>query len=718
MKFSLPSLRTLTARGSRPLRFVSIRSKILLVPAAALAGFMAYALVTGWLASRNADNVERLAASTFPVLANVADVNQGLVEVQSTFTQALGDHDEFLIEEAQALAAASRTKLAEISTLEPALKPGVDEYLTQWDRYVTLSATAVRGVISGTGDMAELQRLAGEKQEAFQAIRDALAGFRTQQTESFVAALTATSASANRTAAIGIGVVVMLALLLGLASLLVDHAIREPIENLSKAIDEVALGRFSTAIGYEGNDAVAQMCSRFAALLRDLNAAIGATNKVVAAVAAGDFSQRIEAQLPGDLGTLKAGVNASADSVALTMNALDHVMDSMGGGNFGARMDERVQGDSRRKVDAAMASLQAALDAINHVMTAAAQGDFSQRIEIALVGDLDGIRNSVNGSMAAVHDAFGQISRVARALAAGDLSQRASGSFAGSLAEVTGALNEATDNLAGVIRDLTAVAAEVHNGAGEIAGGNGDLSARTERQAASLEESAAAIQSLLESVRRTADAARDSTRITEQALGQAREGTEVVKKAVVSMAAITAASDKIADIIGLIDSIAFQTNLLALNAAVEAARAGEQGRGFAVVANEVRSLAHRTAESAREIRGLIATTRERVSEGDKLVGRSGAMLEQIADSSGRIADLARDSAAATEQQADGLSQISQAVSDLESSNQQNSALVEEVAASSTALSEQSARLRNMVERFRLESEWTDNAAQHAETAAA
>jgi methyl-accepting chemotaxis protein len=239
-------------------------------------------------------------------------------------------------------------------------------------------------------------------------------------------------------------------------------------------------------------------------------------------------------------------------------------------------------------------------------------------------------------------------------------------------------------------------------GVDDIAHGNSDLSTRTERQASALEESAASIEALLQSAEAAADNSRETSEITLQAAGVARTGADVVRQAGASMGAITDASRRIADIIGLIDSIAFQTNLLSLNAAVEAARAGEHGRGFAVVANEVRSLAHRTAESAKQIRGLISSTGERVNEGNRLVGESARQLETITSSSENIAKLAKEAAQSAHTQSTGLKQISQAICDLESVNQQNSALVEEVAASSAALSERASKLRTAVARFRLD----------------
>jgi methyl-accepting chemotaxis protein len=379
-------------------------------------------------------------------------------------------------------------------------------------------------------------------------------------------------------------------------------------------------------------------------------------------------------------------------------------MDAMAAGNFSARMRSDVEGESRRKVDKAMTLLQESLQALAATMSAAAEGDFSRRIETELPGDLDKLKRAVNLSLDGLDAAFAEISATTQALAHSDLTRRAQGQFSGSLGELTEALNNSLDNLAQVIQSVADTADEVNAGVEEIAKGNADLSERTERQAAALEESASSIEELLATARGTADNCRQTSEITNRASEDSKQGAEVVQKAGKSMGAIIAASKSISEIIGLIDSVAFQTNLLALNAAVEAARAGEHGRGFAVVASEVRALAQRTTASAKEIRNLIAVSGERVAEGNSLVDQSSLMLEGIARSSENIAQLTREVTNSVQEQTSGLQQISKAINDLESVNQQNSALVTEVAASSSSLTERAARLRQMVGAFRVRDE--------------
>jgi methyl-accepting chemotaxis protein len=209
------------------------------------------------------------------------------------------------------------------------------------------------------------------------------------------------------------------------------------------------------------------------------------------------------------------------------------------------------------------------------------------------------------------------------------------------------------------------------------------------------------MEQLAGTVRQNTENAQQADTLAQGASEVAQRGGRAVGEVVETMQDITTSSGKIAEIVGVIDGIAFQTNILALNAAVEAARAGEHGRGFAVVANEVRSLARRTTESAKQIRGLISSTGERVNEGNRLVGESARQLEAITASSENIAKLSKEAAQSAQEQSNGLKQISQAIGDLESVNQQNSALVEEVAASSASLAERADKLRAAVARFKL-----------------
>ena len=237
---------------------------------------------------------------------------------------------------------------------------------------------------------------------------------------------------------------------------------------------------------------------------------------------------------------------------------------------------------------------------------------------------------------------------------------------------------------------------------GEIADGNNDLSSRTEEAAASLEQTAAAMDELSATVANNADSARQATQVATLASEAAHKGGAVVAQVVSTMGEITASSHKMADIIGVIDSIAFQTNILALNAAVEAARAGEQGRGFAVVASEVRALAGRSAEAAKEIKHLIATSVDNVAQGCTQVEKAGSTMDEIVVSVRRVSDIMGEISSASSDQTHGIEQINQAMVQMDQVTQSNAALVEEAAAAAQSLERQAQALVHTVSVFRLE----------------
>jgi len=239
-------------------------------------------------------------------------------------------------------------------------------------------------------------------------------------------------------------------------------------------------------------------------------------------------------------------------------------------------------------------------------------------------------------------------------------------------------------------------------GAEEISQGNANLSQRTEEQSSSLEETASSMEEMTSTVKQNADNAGQANQLAIAARDQAEKGGSVVGNAVKAMAEINEASKKIADIIGVIDEIAFQTNLLALNAAVEAARAGEQGRGFAVVATEVRSLAGRSATAAKEIKGLIQDSVKKVEDGSVLVTESGQTLEQIVMSVKKVSDIVAEIAAASREQSAGIEQVNSAVMQMDEMTQQNAALVEQATAASQSMAEQAGELTRMMGRYRVD----------------
>jgi methyl-accepting chemotaxis protein len=299
---------------------------------------------------------------------------------------------------------------------------------------------------------------------------------------------------------------------------------------------------------------------------------------------------------------------------------------------------------------------------------------------------------------------------VARKVAEGDLTQQIDIRGRDEVGHLLLALAAMTEQLRETIAGVRASVESVNAASGEIASGNVDLSVRTEQTAANLEKTASAIAELTNTVAQSADTAVQASQLASSAAEAAQHGGEVVQQVVNSMAQITASSRKIADIIGVIDGIAFQTNILALNAAVEAARAGEQGRGFAVVAAEVRGLAQRSADAAKEIKALIGTSVQNVETGSAQVAQAGQSMQEIVDSVRRVNDLIGEISAAAAEQRDGINEVHKAVGSLDQMTQQNAALVEESSAAATSMRDQAERLAQTVARFKVGSNWNHLAA--------
>jgi methyl-accepting chemotaxis protein len=349
--------------------------------------------------------------------------------------------------------------------------------------------------------------------------------------------------------------------------------------------------------------------------------------------------------------------------------------------------------DTTAQVKSALA-LDEAVKETQQVLRAVLGGANDQRISTAgKSGQLKALADAVNSLIDSVLSSVGETQKVVQSAIDGDLTRRISlAGKTGHFHALSMSVNSLIENIMGVVRDVKFAAGEVFGSSDEISRGNSNLSQRTEQQAAALEETASSMEEMTTTVKQNADNAAQANQLASAARSQAEKGGTVVSEAVLAMQSINVASKKIADIIGVIDEIAFQTNLLALNAAVEAARAGDQGRGFAVVASEVRSLASRSAAAAKEIKTLIQDSVGRVEHGTKLVDDSGHTLTEIVASVKKVSDIVSEIAQASSEQATGIEQVNKAVTAMDEGTQQNAALVEQASAAAESLLDQARQL--------------------------
>jgi methyl-accepting chemotaxis protein len=289
-------------------------------------------------------------------------------------------------------------------------------------------------------------------------------------------------------------------------------------------------------------------------------------------------------------------------------------------------------------------------------------------------------------------------------LANGDLTETISNEYSGTFGQLKDDSNATVAQLTETISRIKEAADTINTASKEIASGNTDLSQRTEEQASSLEETAASMEQLTSTVKQNAENARQANQLALGASDIAAKGGDVVNQVVHTMSSISESSRKIADIISVIDGIAFQTNILALNAAVEAARAGEQGRGFAVVASEVRNLAQRSAAAAKEIKTLIGDSVDKVTVGTELVDKAGKTMEEVVNAVKRVTDIMGEITAASSEQSQGIEQVNTAITQMDDVTQQNAALVEQAAAAAESMEEQARELSQLMSTFKLTGE--------------
>ncbi|MCU1125102.1 MCP four helix bundle domain-containing protein [Stenotrophomonas maltophilia] len=506
-----------------------------------------------------------------------------------------------------------------------------------------------------------------------------------------------------------IAAVVLLVVVAATLAVVISRAVVGPLGKAVNAIQAVARGDLTVTTQSTGKDEAGRMLAATTEMTAMLRRFSEQTQLMAQMHAGPDISHRIPEDFPGVYGQLASGINTVIfEHLDAIRDAID-VLNQYATGNLAP--DARRLPGSRailhESMDAAKASLLAINTQIQQLASAAAAGDFSQRGDAQRFDhDFRVMIEQLNSMMQVADGNLGQLSQLLQSIAAGDLTARMDGQFNGVFARMRDDANTTVAQLTQIVGQIQASASSITLAAGEIASGNSDLSRRTEQQAANLEETAASMEELTSTVRQNAEHARQANQLAIGAHGVASQGGEVVGQVVTTMSAIEASSKKIAEIISVIDGIAFQTNILALNAAVEAARAGEQGRGFAVVASEVRTLAQRSAAAAKEIKGLIDDSVGKVAEGSSLVHQAGSTMGEIVASVQRVTDIMAEISAASQEQSAGIEQVNQTVVQMDETTQQNAALVEEATAAARAMEDQAVQLGEAVARFRLASQGT------------
>ncbi|HEY1142186.1 MAG TPA: methyl-accepting chemotaxis protein [Lysobacter sp.] len=557
-------------------------------------------------------------------------------------------------------------------------------------------------------DFVEASRVsADESRPARRELFASLTALTDYNAKSLDGMVTASEAAYRRTVlSISLGIAALVLLGAGLGFVLA-RMISRPLQRATGVAQGIAAGRIDERIVVDSEDEAGQLLRSMSQMQLTLQRFAQAQSDIARRHDEGEIDFRIDNRdLPGAYGQMAGEINALVDShIQLNARAIG-VVAAYARGDLSQDMD-RLPAQKARITDA-VDSVKAGMNAINAeistLVDAAVSGDFSRRGDAARFQFVyRDVVNSLNQLMSTADNGLDEVGTLLSAVADGDLNRRVDVELPGQFGRLANDANRTVDKLSDIVGQIRQGSDAISSAAAEIAAGNNDLSQRTESQAASLEETASSMEELTSTVRQNADNARQANQLAQSAAEVAGQGGTVVGEVVHTMDAINQSSKKIADIIGVIDGIAFQTNILALNAAVVAARAGEQGRGFAVVAAEVRSLAQRSANAAKEIKQLITDSVAKVEEGSQLVDQAGRTMEDIVSSVRKVTDIIADISAASQEQSAGIEQINQAITQMDEGTQQNAALVEEASAAARSMEQQSEHLVQTVAVFRVAS---------------
>jgi len=486
------------------------------------------------------------------------------------------------------------------------------------------------------------------------------------------------------------------ALILGL--ILILTAIWLLVTGLRKRINHLQQGMayakktgdITVRLHDKANDEIGELVNGLNSMQNDFLASISQVSSGVKSLSEGDFNHQITGG-KGSFKLLQDAVNHTTHSLRMTVEDISRLMQGLNEGNLAIQVEDRGQGEFRLITQNAMSAMRNLEHMVSDIVQVVAQleiGRFQYRIEGEAQGDLLKLKQGLNTSMDALERAMKDITHIVVAQSEGDLTQRITAEYHGGLRILKEAINNSADKLIDVVAQSIDASNVVSRAANEVSAGAHGLSQRVQEQAAALEQTSATMDQMNSVVQSNTQNALQTAQVAKEVQTKANQGAAVMQQTINAMNSIQESSYKIADIVSLIDGIAFQTNLLALNAAVEAARAGDHGRGFAVVAGEVRALAQKSADAAKDIKGLINESVGRINQGTKLASESGEVLQEINAAINGVTEMISQIAQASSEQADGIKQVHNAIAQIDGVTQQNAALVEETSAASESLSEQ------------------------------
>jgi len=486
----------------------------------------------------------------------------------------------------------------------------------------------------------------------------------------------------------------------------VNRMVLKPIHSFQKTTDHILeTGDFSARIQISSNDEVGLAGKAINQFLENVSTAIKEANQSIQAVARGDFSQKMTGQYHGDLGALKHGINNSISEISGVVDQLSNVMQSLSDGIYDININSTAKGQYQAILNNAQKTMDETNEVIieiNQVMENMQQGNFNSRVKIQAHGDLLTLKDRINQSMDDLATAIAEIRQTVISQSEGDLTQNISGNYLGELKSLKEAMNLSSQRLQESIALSMSAAETVNQESLNLSNDANNLSSRVQQQAAAIQETSATMEEMNAAVLNNTDNASKTADLFERVNREADQAVQVMEQTIDAMGKIQTSSHEIAEIVTLIDSIAFQTNLLALNAAVEAARAGEHGRGFAVVAGEVRALAQKSADAAKDIKQLIDTSVENIGQGTRLASTTGEAIQGISRSIDKANEMIHSITNASAEQTEGVSQVHQAITDIDAATQENAMLVERTSTAAQKMAEQSSELNRSMSHFKVE----------------